>query len=174
MGAWEELDVKVEIEFDTNDIDNAIEICDEYFTEDVKEQLETLKNVYDTAGKKASKDIATRVRSFQQQFITDLDEHPYASGMLGSSITEEQEDDTTWIIGTRINHIYPMAVEYGRKEIVPINAKVLFFYALSGEPVFTTRVGPAEPRPYVQPAYEKADAIADELVIRYIGRSFPD
>ena len=174
MGAWEELDTEISVEVETEELDTAMELCDEYFTEDLKQYLEKIKEGVERGSEKGVKDIATRNRSFQQQLITDLGEHPYASGMLGSSITEEEQDEYTWLVGTRINHIYPMAVEYGRKEVVPVTAKVLFFYALTGEPVFTRYAGPAEPRPFVAPAYEKTDNLAEELMLRYIGKNLGD
>ena len=146
-------------------------LCDENFTDDIKQELEKIKTGIENGSKEGVADIAVRNRSFQQQLITDTGEHPYASGMLGSSIIEDQQDEYTWLVGTRINHIYPMAVEYGRDAVEPVNAKVLFFYALSGEPVFTKHVGPAEPRPFVAPAYDKTEDIAEELMIRYIGRN---
>lgn len=171
MGAWDELDTEISVEVETDELDTAIDLCDEYFTEEIKDYLVNIKEGVDEGSKQGVQDIAVRNRSFQQQLITDLGEHPYASGMLGSSITEEEQDEYTYLVGTRINHIYPMAVEYGRKEVVPVTAKVLFFYALSGEPVFTKYAGPAEPRPFVAPAYEKTNNLAEELMLRYIGRN---
>ena len=171
MGAWDELDTEISAEVDTSDIDTALSLCDEYFLEDVTEHLNELKKGMEDGTKEGLQDIAGRNRTFQQQLITDLEQHPYASGMLGSSITEEQQDEYTWLIGTRINHIYPMAVEYGRKGFSAEPGKVLWFYALSGEIVFTKHVGPAKPRPYVQPAYDKTEQIAEELMLRYVGRN---
>lgn len=171
MGAWDELDTEISAEVDTTELETAIGLCDEYFTDDIREHLEQIKKGVEKGTGEGVKDIATRNRSFQQQLITDLGEHPYASGMLGSSIVEEEQDEYTWLVGTRINHIYPMAVEYGRGPVEPVNAKALFFYSLSGEPVWTKHVGPAEPRPFVAPAYDKTDNIAEELMIRYIGRN---
>ena len=173
MGAWDELDTEISVEVETDDIDNALDLCDEYFLEDISKYLEDIKEGVEKGSSKAVSDLATRNRSFQQQLITDLGEHPYASGMLGSSIVEEEQDEYTWLIGTRINHIYPMAVEYGRDAVEPVNKKVLFFYALSGEPVFTMKSGPAEPRPFVEPAFEKTESIAEEMMMRYIGRNLP-
>ena len=171
MGAWEELDTEISVEVDTSNIDYAISLCDEYFLEDVETMLNDIKKGIEEGSSEGVADLATRNRSFQQQLITDTSVHPYASGMLGSSITEEQQDEYTWLIGTRINHIYPMAVEYGRDSVEPVHAKVLFFYSLSGEPVWTMHSGPAEPRPFVAPAYDKTDAIAEEIMLRYIGRN---
>lgn len=171
MGAWDELDTEISVEVDTSEIDTALGICDEYFTEDIKQELESIKKGVEEGSQQGVADLAVRNRSFQQQLITNLGKHPYASGMLGSSIVEEEQDEYSWLIGTRINHIYPMCVEYGRGPVEPVTAKVLFFYALTGEPVFTKHVGPAQPRPFVAPAYDKTDSIAEEMMLRYIGRN---
>ena len=172
MGAWDELDVEISVDVDTDDVDAAIGLCDEFFTEEIQEALTQIKTGIEEGSKKGVKDLATRNRSFQQQEITDLGKHPYASGMLGSSITEEQQDEYTWLIGTRINHIYPMAVEYGRKAITAPPGKVLWFYSLDGEIVFTRKVGPAEPRPFVEPAKEKTEQLEEkgQIMLRYLGR----
>ena len=169
MGAWDELDVEITVEVDTSDIDTALDLCDEYFLEDVVEQLQHIKKGVDEGSKEGVAYIASKNRSYQEQEIVDLDKHPYASGMLGSSINDEEQDEYTYLVGTRINHIYPMSVEYGRREVRPINAKCLFFYSLDGDPVWTMYSGAADPNPYVQPAFEKTEQIADELMLRYVG-----
>lgn len=190
MGAWDELDVEISVEVDTSDIDTALDLCDEYFLEDVVNHLQHIKKGVDEGSKEGVKDLAGRNRSFQEQEIADMDKHPYASGMLASSINDEEQDEYTWLIGTRINHIYPMSVEYGRSEIYPVNAKALAFYAKDGGVmtyrkgksgvtfgkmehglIFRKRVGKAEPRPFVQPAFEKTEKIADEMMLRYVGRN---
>ena len=74
------------------------------------------------------------------------------------------------MIGTIINHIYPLSVEYGRGPVYPIRAKALAFYSDSGELIFRKSVGPAKPRPFVAPAFEKTVDIADEIMLRYFGR----
>lgn len=174
MGAWEELDTEISVEIDTSELEEALSLCDVNFTDEIKEELDKIKTGIEKGSEEGVKDIAVRNRSFQQQLITDLGEHPYASGMLGSSITEEQQDEYTWLVGTRIAHIYPMAVEKGRKGFEAQPGKVLWFYALSGDIVFTKKVGPAEPRPFVAPAYDKTENIAEELMVRYIGRNIQD
>lgn len=171
MGAWEELDTEISVEVDTTVIDSALAVCDEYFLDDVRTELENIKKGIEEGSKEGIADIATRNRSFQQQLINDVGKHPYSTGMLGSSITEEQKDDFTWLVGTRINHIYPMAVEYGRKEVYPIRAKSLAFYLNTGELIFAKKAGKAKPRPFVAPAYDKTDNIAEAIMLRYIARN---
>lgn len=167
MGAWEELDTEISIEVDTSDLEAILDIDDEFdIFEPVTKSLEKfIENIHD-GSKEAVDDISDRNKSFQGQIISQVCDNP--SGMLASSIQKEEVNDGYgFIVGTIINHVYPMAVEYGRSEVYPINAKALAFY-YKGELIFRKRVGEAKPRPFVAPAYEKTDSIAEEIVLRKI------
>lgn len=165
MGAWDELDTEISVDVDTSDLEKILDLDDIF--EPVKETTEKLiQNLHD-GSKEAVKDIARRNKSFQEQIIAEKCKNP--SGMLQSSIQEQQiNDGYGYIVGTIINHIYPMALEFGRKPLVPVRAKALAFYADSGELIFRKRVGEAKPRPFVAPAYEKTDAIAEEIMLRKV------
>lgn len=168
MGAWEELDTKISVEVNTNEIDKYIDIFDNDYTSEIRNCLENIKKSVEKGSEEGSQQIAIFNRSIQQELITDLSEHPYASGILGSSIQEEQIDNYTWLVGTTITHFYPLCVEYGRGEIRPVYAKVLFFYSLSGEPVFTKYVGPAPPKPFVAPAYDRTVSESENILMQSI------
>ena len=166
MGAWEELDTEIEVTVETDDIDTVLNMDDEFGVfEPVQEYLKNVKRGFEEGGKEGALDVARRNKSFQQQFIFRNCDNP--SGMLATSI-EYEGSDYNYLIGTRINHIYPMSVEYGRKGFGPIPpTKALAFY-YQGELIFRKRVGPAKPRPFVAPAYEVTGQIADEIVLRKI------
>lgn len=159
MGKWKELETEITITIDGS-FDELIKIGQQDGFQGLSGLAFQLKKSVERAASKAAKDLAAHNRSLQQRLIADISVHPYASGMLASSIIEQQTGEYQYLIGTRINHIYPMAVEYGRREIRPKNAKALFFYALSGEPVWAKHVGPAEPRPFVEPAYKETERIS--------------
>ena len=164
MGAWDELDTEITVDVDTSDLDDLQYLDDPYgIFDDVQNYALDLSEAVHDGSKRGVEEIAVRNRSFQQQIIAEVCDNP--SGMLMSSIQEEEENDGyTFIVGTIINHIYPMSVEYGRSEVYPIRAKALAFY-LNGELVFRKSVGKADPRPFVAPAYEKTTSIADELML---------
>lgn len=170
MGAWEQLDTEIGIEMELDELEKAINSCDGDYFDDVVEYLIEVKENIEKGSQEAVHLLATNNRSFQQQLLSDLSLHPYATGALSSSIVEEQLDEYSWLIGTTITHFYPLTVEYGRNEIRPVNAKVLFFYSLSGEPVFTKYVRPSEPKPFVAPAYENTLNEAENVVIECIGK----
>lgn len=168
MGAWEELDTEISVELDIDDLDTINTMDDPYgIFEDVQEYCANLKTAIETGSSKGVNDLAIRNRSFQQQIISEVCDNP--SGMLVSSIQEEEQNEYTYLIGTIINHIYPMSVEYGRGPVYPIHAKALAFY-LDGVLVFRKSVGPAKPRPFVAPAYEKTYEIAEQIMVDYIGQ----
>ena len=189
MGAWSELDTEVEVVFNKKNIDSAISsLGDDELFEDVTDYLKKIRTAFDTGSKQAVEDISKRNKSFQQQIISEVCNNP--SGMLSSSIKIEKKSEYTYLIGTIINHIYPMSLEKGRKGFGPIRAKALAFYAPDGGVmtfskgstgltfgkaqhglIFRKRVGPAKPRPFVAPAYRKTKSIARGIVVRKIGEN---
>ena len=189
MGAWSQLDTLIEITFDEKDIDEAITIYgqDEAFSE-VTDYLRKLRKAFLTASEQSAEDLSKRLVSFQQQIISEVCDNP--SGMLSTSIEAKKETKYRYLVGTTINHIYPLALEYGRGEVRPIRAKALAFYApdegvmtfskgVSGLTfgkaehglIFRMRSKPAKPRPFVAPAYNKVKAISKGVVIRKIGEN---
>ena len=164
LGAWDELDTEISVDVDTSDLDGLQSLDDPYgIFDDIANYAVDLSEAVHNGSKRGVEEIAVRNRSFQQQIIAEVCDNP--SGMLASSIQEEEGNNGyTFIVGTILNHIYPMSVEYGRSEVYPVRAKALAFY-LNGELVFRKSVGRAEPRPFVAPAYEKTDDIAEELML---------
>ena len=170
MGAWSELDTEVEVIFNDKNIESAIStLDDDELFEDVTDYLKKLRTAFDTGSKQAVEDISKRNRSFQQQIISEVCDNP--TGMLSSSINIERKSEYSYLIGTIINHIYPMSLEKGRKGFGAIRAKALAFYASNGALIFRKRVGPAKPRPFVAPAYRKTKSIARGIVVRKIGEN---
>lgn len=171
MGAWDELDTEISAELDLTGLDVLEEVLndDEYgIFEPALDYIDKLRNGIDEGTKRGVGEIAGRNRSFQEQIIYEVCDNP--SGMLASSINDEQQSEYSYLVGTIINHIYPMCVEYGRGEVYPVRAKALAFY-LDGELVFRKSVGKAEPRPFVAPAYEKTNDIAKDLMLLEINHA---
>lgn len=164
MGAWNELDTEISVELDLTGLDNLITkyAGDEIF-DNVSEYAKVLKKGWETGAKRAVIELSNRNKSFQELYINQKCKNP--SGMLASSIQLIKKNPFTYIVGTNINHIYPMAVEYGRKEVYPIRAKALAFYNEDGELIFTKKAGKAKARPFVAPAYQTTDRIAETFVM---------
>ena len=169
MGAWNELDTEISVILNTSDLDDLINLDDELgIFEEVKKEAENIKKKFETGSKRGVQDLSVRNRSFQEQIIAEICDNP--SGRLATSINNKKINDYTYLIGTSINEIYPMSVEYGRGPVYPIRAKALAFYASTGELLFRKRVGPAQPRPFVAPAYDRTNHIAERIMDIAIGR----
>lgn len=167
MGAWNELDTKITVTSDT-DFEELQALGREPYFQGLTGLAFQMDNAFKRIEKKAVKDLAVHNRSVQQRLLSDLSEHPYSQGMLASSIEEKPSGDNSYLIGTRISHIYPLCVEKGRGPITATKAKALAFYSLSGELVFRKSVGPAPARPFVKPAFSETERIAEKVVTSLI------
>ena len=72
--------------------------------------------------------------------------------------------DYSYVVGTNIEHFYPLCVEKGRGEVKPINAPFLQWQNLDGSWVRTHYSRPAKPRPFVKPTYETIKSEAIDIV----------
>lgn len=166
MGAWPELDTDIEVDLDLTELTDLINTNDPIF-EPLKSIASDVKNAIETGSKRGALELAKKNISFQEEFINANCDNP--SGMLATSIAYTGSE-YSYTTGTRINHIYPMSVEYGRKGFGPKRAKALAFY-WDGELIFRKRVGPAKPRPFVAPAYKKTDDLSEDLIVMEIGHA---
>ena len=163
MGAWDELDTIISAEVDTTDLESLTELNDEYgIFEPLKGIVENHKSMIENGTKRAVRELANKDRYYQEKWINKNCKNP--SGVLASSVGYSDEEDYSITVGTVISHIYPMSIEYGHREIVPIRAKALAFY-WDGELIFRKRVRATDPRPFVAPAYDDTEQIADQILV---------
>ena len=167
MGAWDELDVFISSETDVSGLDDLIEVCsaDSDFAdifEPAIEQAEAWKTAIEEGNEQGLDITANKIISAEQTEILDTGKHPYSQGILGTSIVSEEQGDGR-LIGTTINHIYPMSVEYGA-DIYPVNYSVLRVHesqviGWTGEPnkdgYYYFKEAHIKAKPFVQPAFEK-------------------
>ena len=172
MGAWDELDTEITIDVDTSDLEEILTLDGEVF-EPVIDTVKTLiKNIHD-GSKEAVENISKRNKSFQQEIIGNICKNP--TGMLQSSIHNKQiNGGYGYLVGTVINHIYPMSVNYGA-DIYPKNKKVLRFQPppdwkgkVSKDGFVFLKEAHQKPKPFVAPAYRRTDRIAEQIVLRKI------
>lgn len=165
MGAWKELDTEIEANFNFSDLDELISLPDSIGVyAPLKEMAKQLKKEFQQGAKRGVREIAKKNKSFQEKWINKNCKNP--SGMLASSIGIVG-NDYSLTVGTTINHVYPMSVEYGHKDIYPIRAKALAFYNDDGELIFRKYVGDTfnRKRPFVKPAYDDTQKIAEKLMM---------
>ncbi|WP_296874612.1 hypothetical protein [uncultured Methanobrevibacter sp.] len=165
MGAWSELDTKVNVSLDTSELEDLIQILgeDPIFAPAV-EIAERYKKGLEDGSKLGARKIAETNKSLQELAIATNATFTNAGGGLLRSIEIQEESDTSFIIGTNITHFYPLCVEKGRGEVRPIKAKALHWFTLSGDEVFSQYSSPAPPRPFVKPAYEETTNRAVDIV----------
>ena len=166
MGNWSELDTEINVSLDTTELDELIQFLegDPIFKPAV-EIAERYKKGLEDGSKIGARKIAETDKSLQELAIaTNATFTTANSGGLLRSIEIEDESDTSYVVGTNIAHFYPLCVEFGRSEVRPIRAKVLHWFTLSGDEVFSKYSSPAPPRPFVKPAYEETNNRAVDIV----------
>ena len=165
MGNWSELDTEVNVKLDTSELDELIQLLNEdpIFAPAV-EIAERYKRGLEEGSKLGAKTIAETDKSLQELAIGTNATFTDAGGGLLRSIEIQDESDTNYIIGTNITHFYPLCVEFGRSEVRPVNAKVLHWFTLSGNEVFSMYSSPAPPRPFVKHAFEETSNRAVDIV----------
>lgn len=171
MGAWEELDTELTVSNDVSALDDIINECNGEFAdifEEVIKDANDLKTAIDEGSQLGLEITADRLMSRESRYATDPShraENSRASGRLASSITVEG-GGYQYTVGTTIDEIYPMAVEYGREEVHPIPPNTrLRFYGQDGYLIYPLMSAEAPPYPFVQPAY-------DEVVELIEGKGF--
>lgn len=163
MGTWDELDTIVNVDVDTSELDTLIDmLSDNPVFKPAIEIAERYKKGIIEGSKEGASEIAKRVKSLQELMISG--NGSIFSGDLLNSIEIEQEGEYSYVIGTTIEHFYPLCVEKGRGEVRPINAPFLQWQNLDGSWVRTMYSSPAQPKPFVKPAYEQTESEAIDIV----------
>ena len=166
MGAWDELDTLVTAVNDTSALDDLINVCEDSDFADIFQPAidtaEALKDAIEEGTEQGLLITANKMVSMEQTEILDTGKHPYSQGVLGTSIEAEEQGDG-YLIGTTINHIYPMSIEYGA-DIYPVTASVLRVHESQvidwdGEPdeegYYYFKEAHIEAKPFVEPAFER-------------------
>ena len=164
MGTWDELDTELLVSNDTSALDDIIEACnsDSDFADIFEPALkiaEGLKPAIDDGSKEGIHIIAERLMNRESRYASDKQHRAkdsQASGLLASSIQVEAYSEYQYIVGTNLQHFYPLCVEYGRGEVHPIPPKKrLRFYGKDGYLIYPLFTSEAQPYPFVQPAYDE-------------------
>ena len=163
MGTWDELDTEVNVNLNTEELDELIDVLgDDPIFEPAVEIANRYKKGIEEGAKTGAKTIAQVDKSLQELAIAT--NATMFSNKLLNSIEITEESETNYVIGTNITHFYPLCVEKGRREVVPIRAKFLHWFTLSGNEIFSKYSSPAPPRPFVKPAFEETNNRAVDIV----------
>lgn len=171
MGTWDELDTELTVANDVDALDDIIDACNsnsefaELFEPTLKTATE-LKTAIDDGSKQGLYITAKRLMSREQRYASDKQhraEKSRASGLLASSIQIEAHSEYQYVVGTNLNHFYPLCVEYGRGEVTPNPPnKRLRFYGEDGYLIYPLKVAKADAYPFVQPAFDSIVDLIEE------------
>ena len=165
MGTWDELDTSVNVKLDTTELDDLIQFLkDDPNFKPAVSIAEKFKKGIENGAKNGARKIAETDKSLQELAIASNATFTNSNGGLLRSISIESKSDNSYVIGTTIAHFYPLCVEKGRREVRPVRAKVLHWFTLSGNEVFSKYSKPAPPRPFVKPAFEETSRRASDIV----------
>lgn len=155
-GIIPDITTRVSVTVETDELDSAIDLVnsDDLLSElglvddliEVKQKIENIKEPLGEA-------VAERLSSNQEMIISS--KH-YITGMMANSV-DIMPDGEDYLVGnTAMSYDgfpYPLAIETGRREVYPINAKVLRWFD-NGQSVFAHYSSPVSADPFVEPSIE--------------------
>ena len=100
----------------------------------------------------------------------------YKTGMMANSVDVMHDGDGVYLVGNTAMSVdgfpYPLAIEKGRREVTPVDAKVLRWFegGLGGTPVFSKRSRAVKADPFVQPSIDDTMDDIDEVLSDFIER----
>jgi hypothetical protein len=159
-----EITTRVHVELDTSELDNALSVIqsDEILSEiGLAEELEETKETLTNLKEPLAEAVAEALQSNQEMIISS--KH-HVSGMMAESV-DITEDGDDYLVGNTASSVdgfpYPLAIETGRREVYPVDAKVLRWFEGGdfSKPVFARRSSSVKADPFVEPSIE--DTIYD-------------
>ena len=155
-----EITTRVTVECDTSQLDGAISLMqsDPILSEltSIVEELEDKKNKIKSLEIPVADAVSQSLKSNQEMIISS--KH-YITGMMANSVDISQDGNTFLVGNTATSYDgfpYPLAIETGRREVFPIDAKVLRWFegGVGGTPVFAKHSSSVDPDPFVEPSID--------------------
>lgn len=169
MGFEPELTTRVTVEVDTSELDNAISIMSSGILSDtgIVDELEKKKEKLESIREPVAQAVAEALSSNQENIISS--KH-YITGMMAQSvdIQEDGEDRLVFNSAESVDGFpYPLAIEKGRREVTPVDAKVLRWFegGIGGTPVFSKRSRAVKADPFVQPSIDDTLYQIEKIVL---------
>ncbi len=159
-----EITTRVTVDMDTSDLDQAIGLTE---SDDILSELGLTEILEETKSKiidvkdPLTEAVASRLQSNQENIISS--KH-YITGMMASSVDQMNDGDDI-LVGNTAESVdgfpYPLAIETGRREVYPVDAKVLRWFegGIGGTPVFSKYSKAVSADPFVEPSID--DTIYD-------------
>lgn len=171
-----ELTTRITVKVNSDSIDEAITRVesDPYLSKcpSIVEVLNQKKTQLTELEQPVAAAVADRLSSNQEIIIST--KH-YITGMMANSVDVTQ-DGTDYLVGNTAHSVdgfpYPLAIETGRREVFPIDKKVLRWFEGGdfGKPIFARRSGSVAADPFVKPSIDTTIEDIEEIVSEEISK----
>lgn len=143
----EELGTRITTNCNTDELEGYKGIFDSY-DEVIDRIVSKLKSDEVTITKEVAETLQNNQRIISQQ-------RSFNTGEMANSIMIEEQGNTA-IVGATARGSngfpYPLSIEFGRREVVPVRAKVLRWVTKDGMTVFSKYSSAVTPMPFVEPS----------------------
>ena len=156
-----DLETRIKIEMKTDQIDETINLCKSNpLFDEIGDMVVEFKENVTNAAQEGLREAAEDNKDLQIMFIT-INKSIVTGGLIQSIVVNE-ESETSFTIVPEAD--YANFVENGRSEVRPVSARVLHWVDY-GEDIFRMYSGPSQPKPFVEPAFERTD---DGRAIKFV------
>lgn len=176
-----EITTRVTINTDFKSFDKSLEliasdeILSKCFTEAIEHLGEKRKELESQSDALAYR-VSEYLSSFQSQIIAMK---KVDTGMAKNSVDIMKESLSSYLVGNTATSVegfpYPLAIEKGRKEVRPIDARALRWWDKdTGEIVFSKKSKAVAPYPFVDGSIRKTEGKVSEAVDEYLNKVMGD
>ena len=166
-----EITTRITVNINTDSLDEGINRIesDPFLSQcpSLIEKLQEKKSQLEGLQQPVAEAVAERLQSNQETIIST--KH-YITGMMANSVDISQ-DGRDYIVGNTAHSVdgfpYPLAIETGRREVFPIEKKVLRWFeggVIGGTPVFARHSGSVAADPFVEPSINTTIEDIEEIV----------
>lgn len=170
-----EITTRITVNVHSDSIDDAISRVesDPFLSQcpSIVERLNEKKNQLEGLEQPVAEAVAERLQSNQEMIISS--KH-HITGMMANSVDISQ-DGNDYLVGNTATSIdgfpYPLAIETGRREVFPIEKKMLRWFEggiIGGTPIFAKRSGSVDPDPFVEPSISDTVYDIEEIVREHV------
>ena len=169
-----DLTTRITVNVNSDSIDDAISRIesDKFLSQtSIADKLLEKKNQLDNLEEPVAEAVAERLQSNQEMIISS--KH-YITGMMANSVDISQ-DGRDYLVGNTAHSIdgfpYPLAIETGRREVFPVEKKVLRWFEggmIGGTPIFARHSSSVAADPFVQPSIDDTIYDIEEIVREHV------
>lgn len=159
----EELGTKIITNCDTTGLEQM-----KGFFNDLDSRVDDIISAFKEKEEIITQEVALTLQSNEQQFIQA---RHFVTGRMMNSVNIEQNGNTAIVGASAVSDEgfpYPLAIEFGRREVVPVNAKVLR-WVQDGMTIFAKQSGAVAPDPFVDMSITQTLSQVENIVNQQLG-----